>query len=80
MGWKSKKDGTHYNTDKKVRDVSDDDVIIENNISLESAEDLESFARDKAEEFCRVYHDRIEAKYFSIILIPKENACRFFLN
>lgn len=49
MVWRSKKDGTHYNTDKKVRDVSDDDVIIENNVIVDE-DALEEFAREKAED------------------------------
>ena len=47
MGWRTRKDGRHYNTDKKVRNVSDDDGV-EVNVNIENVDELESFAREKA--------------------------------
>ena len=47
-----KRDGkTRPISPKKIRDTSDDDVIIENNITLESADELDDFAREKAGDF-----------------------------
>jgi hypothetical protein len=51
MGWKTKgkgKDAVHFNTDKKVRDISDDDGV-EVNVNVDVNEDeLEQFASQKA--------------------------------
>lgn len=50
MGWRTNKRGDHYNTDKQIRDVgSDDDTNIEVVINAGDAEELEQFAKEKAE-------------------------------
>ena len=50
MGWRTRKDGRHYNTDKKVREVSDDDVDAETSSNVNEKE-LEEFAKAKSEDF-----------------------------
>lgn len=59
MAWKTKgkgKNAIHYNTDKKVRDVSDNDVDIE--INLANADELEEFAKEKAEDSIKIRKDK----------------------
>lgn len=51
MGWRTRKDGKHYNTDKKVRDISNDGDDVEVNVNVDVDDDeLEEFARDKVME------------------------------
>ena len=70
MGWRSKKDGTHYNTDKKVRDVSDDgnDVVIVNNVNIDE-DALEEFAKEKIESM-EVDEPKVTAKLSDLAKIP----------
>ncbi len=58
MGWFTK-DGKHINPDnKKVRDVSDDDVEIINNVNIDE-DALEEFAKEKVESSSSVDWDDI---------------------
>lgn len=49
MGWKTNKNGDHYNTDKKVRDISDDGDDVNVTVNVDNIDELEEFAKEKAE-------------------------------
>ena len=54
MGWKSKKDGTHFNSDKKKRDVGGHYEITETDVKSNFEpmyEEQEKFAEDRKNDF-----------------------------